>query len=76
MLVERDEFGAGGQLRVEHQQPGRLSGGLLPELAEAHDFVCLVGLGDVGVGVAQRRVFVVWGENNRTERVRWLRLGT
>ena len=53
---ELGELGVGRQRRVEHQQAGLLSCGLLPELAEADDLVRLIGLGDVGVCVAERRV--------------------
>jgi len=42
-----------GQLGVEDQQPGVAAGGQLPVVGEGDDLGCLLGLGDVGVGVDQ-----------------------
>jgi hypothetical protein len=41
----------GGELGVEDQQPWAGAGGLLPVVGEGDDLGCLLGLGDVGVGV-------------------------
>ena len=62
LLVKRGQFGVRGQLEVEDQQAGALAGRGLPELAEAGDLVGVLVLGDVGVGVAERCVLAVLGE--------------
>src|SRR5260221_9110986 len=55
----------GGQLGVEDQQPGVGAGGGLPVAGEGDDLGCLLGLGEVGVGVDHLAAGVVLGEERQ-----------
>ena len=52
-VVETDEIFVGGELGVKNEVAWQLAVGLVPELDEAKDFVVLLALAQVSVGVAE-----------------------
>ncbi len=60
--VESGQVFVGGQFRVEDQLLGQTTASLPPELEEAEDFVVLLVLAQLGVGVTEDPPVVVLGE--------------
>ncbi len=61
-LVEAREVGVGGQLGIEDQLAGPLTGALLPVLGEAQDLVVLGALAERAAGVAEQARLGIAGE--------------
>jgi hypothetical protein len=64
-LVQPVQVGVGGQLGVEHQLNGKGARLLVPEIDEAEDFVCLLGLGDASVGIAENALGGITGQEGQ-----------
>ena len=58
-------MGVGGELGIEDQFLGQDAGALLPEVHEAENLVGLVGLAQLGVGIAEDAAVGILGEEGQ-----------